>query len=165
MLSFSEAANSGAYVTLTDKAGVEKVYRVGAIGPEDLALAKERVRTRTEDPLEIAKRSLGGLPPEDRKVLLERGFDEHLKWGDLQSGVGRAWVASEEGIAFFIYRAAFKYDETADELWIRTCVLHMAMSGLENQLKSASQTLNRVSNPPAKASSRKNQKRPARKKR
>jgi len=146
-MTFEEASGSGAYVTLTNSQGKKLRLRVGPIGPEDLSLARERVRERTTDPLIDVRPHLEGMTEVQQKIVLEKAYEAHQDWGNLKGLQGSQWVNSVEGLAFLMWRSTVRFDSTVEESVILDCLTHMGVEALKETMVKASATLSRVTSP------------------
>jgi hypothetical protein len=103
-MNLEHAAGVGGYIKLGDAE-----YRCAPLTLEDFAEAQAYLKSRTPDPMEGIAEICNSVHVDVAKVLASEALALRQKWGSLDSDAGLRWVASADGLAFFLFRQTRKY--------------------------------------------------------
>lgn len=101
--SYNEAAGLGIFIELD---GIR--YQAAPLLPEDLEAAREWLKSKTPNPLDLLKGQIEGLPEHVQTALANKAYDAYEKWGSLNTVQGHTWANSLDGLAFFFWRSVKK---------------------------------------------------------
>lgn len=123
-MQLDQAACVGGYVTLGDT-----TYQCTPLTLEDFGLAQAYRKSKTPDPMEGIAEICNSLHVDVAKVLAVEAYRSREKWGALDTDEGKRWVASADGLSFFLYRQTRKHhpDVTLEELQMKCAELESSM--------------------------------------
>lgn len=123
MTSYNEAAGLGTFIELD---GVR--YQAAPILPEDLEAAREWLKSKTSNPLDLLKGQILDLPEHVQTALANKAYDAYEKWGSLDTIQGHTWANSLDGLAFFFWRSVrhFHADVTQEFILKKLASLGLA---------------------------------------
>lgn len=145
-MNLDHAAGVGGYVTLG-----ETTYHCTPLTLEDFGEAQAYLKARTPDPMEGIVDICNALPVEVAKVLAQDAYKARQSWGSLDSPEGLRWLASADGLAFFIFRQTRRHhpEVTMDEIKVKCVELEAhVISQVFGKLEELSGL---VRNPPSRA--------------
>jgi hypothetical protein len=144
---FAEAAGLGTYIEL----GGRKLMLTPLL-PEDFALAKEYIKSKTPNPLEEMRQQIQGLPEAVQVKLAEKAYEAYERWGSITTIQGKDWANSVDGVAFFLHRSISKVHAEVTHDWVIQQMAEASLKKLREMMAKIDQASG-LANPPHEPSS------------